>query len=351
MKKLLVVVLSVVLSLVLAYGVVKAASPDSPLAEYPVPGNPGYVTVEAPGRVWFTLPEQNMIGRLVMTSTTDYQVLTYTTTLTEPYDLAYASGKVWFTGRSANAVGRLDPSDGSIASFPLPTQNSRPGRIDVLLGSPATLWFAEEGVNALARLVVTSTVDYHVAEYPLPASLFGSDADIHGVDIQNSDSIWFTAPGAGSIGRFKPSEWLWDQAGAFARVATGAGSAPMAIELDSHGYPWFTEAAGNRIGKFFPQTISTFEWHQIPDPNAGLYDLVAGQGYIWFTEYDSGKLGRLNPPRQQVQEFGVPGSGPRGLDIDASGTVWVADDLRARILEWRSPYFYSVYLPCVMRQF
>jgi hypothetical protein len=31
--------------------------------------------------------------------------------------------------------------------------------------------------------------------------------------------------------------------------------------------------------------------------------------------------------------------------------VWIADLVGGRMFSWRSPYFYSVHLPLVMRQF
>ncbi|MGB9777215.1 MAG: virginiamycin B lyase family protein, partial [Anaerolineae bacterium] len=169
---------------------------DSPplLTEYPVPGSPLYVSVEAPGRVWFTLPQQNALGRLIVTSTTEYSVVTYTvpTTNSQPYDLKYAGGFVWFTEQGGNKIGRLNPVDGSIVEFSIPTENSQPAGIDVLPGSPTTVWFTERSGNKLGRLVVTSTVDYAFNEYPLPSGY--SNAQPEDIFVESADSIWFTAP-------------------------------------------------------------------------------------------------------------------------------------------------------------
>jgi virginiamycin B lyase len=317
------------------------------LTEYPVGGSPLYVSVEAPGRVWFTLPGQNAIGRLVVTSTTDYSVVTYTvpTANSQPYDLKYAGGAVWFAELSGNKIGRLDPGSGAIAEFPVPTLGSQPAGIDVLPGNPTTVWFTERSGNKLGRLVVTSTMDYLFAEYPLPSDY--SDAQPEDIHIQNTDSIWFTAPGANRIGNFKPS--IWPQSDAFRLVYTGGGSQPWAIKVEGF-YPWFTERAGNRIGQFFPQTIADFRWYTLPFPSSDPYDLAIGAGYIWFTENAGNRIGQLHPTTGRIWEFGLPsGSAPKGLAVDANACVWVAESGRNRIAQWCPPYFRYVYLPLVLR--
>ena len=88
-------------------GQVALAQQGSYLSEYPVPGRPQSIAVEAPNRVWFTLPEENQIGRLVVTSPVSYTVTTYTvpTANSQPYDLKYAGGYIWFTERLGNKIG------------------------------------------------------------------------------------------------------------------------------------------------------------------------------------------------------------------------------------------------------
>lgn len=349
MKKLLVMCFLVVSALGAFHWAISAQGATEPVVGYPVPGNPHYVAVESPGRVWFTLPDHDVVGRLVVTSTTDYEVMTYTTLLADPYDLAIGGGKVWFTALTGNAIGCLDPATGVISEFPLPTQNSQPSGIDVIDRNPTHVWFAQRGGDALGQLVVTSTVDYQFHEYPLPSS-FGADAALEDVYIQNADSIWFTAPGLGSIGRFKPSYWSFRPDDAFALRTPQEASKPWSIDVDGEGYPWFTDMQGDRLGKFFPQTLDDFNWYQLPASGVGIYDLVIARGYMWFTERDSGKVGRLDPDTGQFQEFSLPHSRPLGLDADSSGGVWIADGAQRRILTWRAPYFRVVYLPLLAKQ-
>lgn len=323
-----------------------AARADEPrlLTEYSIPGSPLYVSVEVPGRIWFTLPEQNAVGRLIVTSTTEYSVVTYTvpTANSQPYDLKYAGGFVWFTEQAGNKIGRLNPTDGSIVEFTIPTGDSQPAGIDVLPGPPVQVWFAERMGNKLGRLVVTSTADYRFTEYPLQYS----GAQPEDVFIESADSIWFTAPGANRIGNLKPSVWpSWDS---FAWVYTGGGSKPKAIKSDGKS-AWFTEPNGNRIGQYFYSTVTWLNWYTLTFPNSGLYDIALGQGNVWFTESDGNRVGWLIPNLRQFREFGLSaGSAPKGLEVDNIGCAWIAESGRNRIAAWCSPYFY-LYMPIVMR--
>ena len=329
--------------------VAAAVRADGPplLTEYPVPGSPLYVSVEAPGRIWFTLPDQNAIGRLIVTSTTDYSVVTYTvpTPNSQPYDLKYAGGVVWFTERNGNKIGRLDPGSGTIVEFSVPTLGSQPTGIDVLTGNPTTVWFTERTGNKLGRLVVTSTMDYSFAEFAFPDNY--SNAQAEDIFVESAYSIWFTAPGVSRIGNLKPS--IWPSQGAFAWVYTGGGSQPRAIKADGE-IAWFTEPTGNRIGQYFYTTITQLNWYTLPLTASDPYDLALWQGKVWFTESSGNRVGWLIPNPRQFREFGLPaGSAPKGLGVDGNGCVWVAESGRNRIAAWCPPYFRFVYLPLVMR--
>lgn len=330
----------------LALTTVAAANGPPLLAEYPVPGNPLHVSVEAPGRIWFTLPDQNWIGHLWVTSTVDYAVVTYTVPSpgSTPYDLKYAGGAVWFTEQMGNRIGRLDPSTGAVVEFPVPTSASQPTGIDILAGNPTVVWFTERSGNKLGRLVVTSTTNYTFTEFSISIPNISNAApeDLH---IQNADSIWFTAPNASRIGNLQPSS------GAFGWASTGGGSQPWAIKVDSEGYPWFTELTGDRIGQFVPTTLSDIRWYSLT-ASSDPYDIAIGQGFIWFTEKGTHRVGQLNPDTGTIREFGLPSGGaPTGLAVDSSGCVWIAESGRSRIAQWCPPYFRFVYLPLVLRNF
>ncbi len=341
------VILVVAAAGVMALTAVAHADEPPLLTEYPVGGSPLYVAVEAPGKVWFTLPDQNAIGRLIVTSTTEYSVVTYTvpTSNSQPYDIDYAGGMVWFTEQSGNKIGRLNPADGTFAEFLIPTSNSQPAGIDVLAGSPATVWFTERSGNKLGRLVVTSTTDYAFTEYALPSQYSGAQPE--DIFAESSDSIWFTAPGVSRIGNLKPSSW--PSSYAFELVNTGGGSRPWVIKAGEQS-AWFTDPNGNRIGQYFYSTITYLNWYTLTFPSSAPFDVALSQGKVWFTEQNGNRVGWLSPVSRQFWEFGLPaGSVPKGLGVDSVGCVWIAESGRNRIAAWCPPYFHYIYLPLVMR--
>lgn len=318
------------------------------LAEYSVPGSPQAVSVEAPNRVWFTLPEQNLIGRLVVTSTVQFAVTTFPvpTAASQPYDLKYAGGYVWFTQRTGNKIGRLNPTTGVISEYVIPTANSEPTGIAVLTGSTTHVWFTERTANQLGRLVITGTTTSQMYEYPLPAVY--PNALPQDVAIYGPDSIWFTAPGVNRIGEFKPSlvGGLFDP---YEMLLLPGGGEPWTISTGGGSLAvWFTDRSGNRIGAYFPQTISNFFWYPLPQSNSKPYDVAVRQGRVWFTEEMGRRVGEVNAQSGAIYEYGV-GATLRGLDVDANGHVWFAEYGTLKIGEWRPPYFYKVMLPLVLR--
>jgi streptogramin lyase len=164
--------LGVAMLLALAAVQLSAAEPVTSssdfVVEYPIPvpdSGPLNIVVESPGRVWFTMSEANMIGSLVVTSTTEYRFTTFAvpTANSVPYDLVFSDGLVWFTENAGNKIGRLDPASGSITEYSIPTANSGPAGIDV--APDGMMWFVERDGNRLGSLdpdtgIITDTYQY-----------------------------------------------------------------------------------------------------------------------------------------------------------------------------------------------
>lgn len=326
----------------------------STLVEYPVPGSPQSIAVESPGKVWFTLADQNMIGRLTVTSTVDYEIITYTipTPNSTPYDLVYAGGMIWFTEYTGNQIGRLNPNTGSIDEFNnFPTANSAPTGID--MAPNGQVWFVEHDGNNLARLTVTSTVDYAIDEfsYPYPSG------ELQDIVVENDDRIWFTAPGVDRLTVFQPGKW--PDPIAFHSELAGGGSTPWGVVMGGEA-PWVAAYGADRLGRLRPQTQGGWAWFTISTnsgPTGIDFDTDSGKDRIWFVTKDSGQVGLLETVTNQgtkirLIEFPLPSpnSAPEGIAVDSNGHAWIAETGANKIAEWRSPYVFFVYLPLVVRQ-
>ena len=80
-----------------------------------------------------------------------------------------------------------------------------------------------------------------------------------------------------------------------------SGSEPSGIVTGPDGNLWFTEAAGNRIGRITPQGVITE--FDIPTASSQPYGIAAGpDGNVWFIERLGNSIGRITPARP-------PGSG------------------------------------------
>lgn len=314
------------------------------LAHYAVPGNPYSISVEAPGRVWFTMPEQNLIGRLVVTSTTDYEVVTYTvpTAHSYPYDLVYASGAVWFTEQEGNKIGRLDAGLGTFAEFVIPTPSSTPTGIDALPGTPTHVWFTERSGDRLGHLVYTDTATTTMTELALPDAYLGIGARLEDVSIHSANKVWFTAPGLGYIGSYNAGSYVF-------RGIPGGGE-PWSVRVDAAGLPvWFTDRAGNRIGIYITTTISNFLMYPLPSDGRHPSSLVVMGSAVWFTEESGQRVSRLLPETASLASYGVETGALGAIDADSSGILYFCERYAMAIGQWRPPYFHFTFLPVTIK--
>src|SRR4051812_18653950 len=73
------------------------------------------------------------------------------------------------------------------------------------------------------------------------------------------------------------------------------GSAPTTISIARDGTVWFTESAGNRIGRFSPDGSNLAEF-PLPHPGSSPRIIAIGSdGNVWFSEHEGNRIGRLTP--------------------------------------------------------
>ncbi len=109
---------------------------------------------------------------------------------------------------------------------------------------------------------------------------------------------------------------------------------PWASPPGPDGNLWFTEAAGNRIGRITPEGAVT-EFSDGIRPESGLYDITAGpDGNLWFTEFDAYRIGRITPAgavtefsvgtRPKRSRYGIT-PGPRVITTGPDGNLWFTE--------------------------
>jgi virginiamycin B lyase len=156
-----------------------------------------------------------------------------------------------------------------------------------------------------------------VQEYDVPA---GSDP--HDVAVAADGTVWYTAQGAGRLGRLDP------RTGAIDEVDLGSGSRPHGVILGPGGAPWITDGGLNAIVRVDPATrqVRTF-----PLPSEGVAAdanlntaVFDDDGTLWFTGQE-GIYGRLVAGGRGVEVFDAPrGRGPYGIAVTPGGDVFYA---------------------------
>ena len=119
-------------------------------------------------------------------------------------------------------------------------------------------------------------------------------------------------------------------------------STPAGIASGPDGNIWFTEEAGNNIGRITPSGVIT----EFPIPTAATLPtaIVTGRdGNLWFTESLVNKIGRVTPTGV-FTEFPLPaflGAFSNGIAVGPDGNLWLTrtNATAARITRFAPPAF------------
>lgn len=270
--------------------------------------------------VWFTEPDSDQIGRLVYTATHDFAFREYTvTTGSEPLNLVQDGTFVWFTARTGNYIGRLEIGSGQVVTFGGLTAASHPAGIDV--APDGSVWFTEMSADQIGHLVVTTTSDYDVTEYPVN----GTDAGAYAIKMQSAQYLWIGEHSTGYVKRFK--------------TADITGSLPVQGDLGTNSQPydlefvgdhlWVTERGDSELSQIELTSNFNLNTYPLPHPAAGPTGLaVVGSNQFWYTQRNIGALGRMVYTSAFDIDFAtytlpLAGLWPVDVEADESGNLWL----------------------------
>ncbi|MBN1659273.1 MAG: hypothetical protein JXA93_12775 [Anaerolineae bacterium] len=307
----------------------------TPEAAAPAP-LPGFVEFELPtansfpgqlildpqsGLIWATERDGNKLARLDPTTGewTEWQI---PTPGSQPWGLARDdAGNIWFAESSAGQIGQWVAATGEIVEYPLPDAGSQPWGVDVGGGA---VWFTERATSRLGRLdLVTGEIEEYalLSEHAAP----GGVAFI--VDpLTRRDMVWLAETGADKLGQYDvPAgimrEFTTTLPQEFPRLV-----APQDIALTSGGNPWLTSSGSGAISLFLYSTLQRFVSYPVPTPEGEPYGIdVYGSSAVWFTERAGNRLGRFGR-EGRVAEYPlpVPGSQPTDVVAESNDCAWYA---------------------------
>ncbi len=294
-----------------------------------------------PTEVWVADNGLGQLTRITYTGTQDYAVKHFTVTATannRPFRLALSAGRVWFTAPNTNRVGRLDPSTGQVDEFLGNGLPADAGLTDIKVAPGGKVWVGAESARRLLRLTVTSTVEYAFTSYTdtiRPTYVVAPAA----IAIENDNSILMTVPTAPTptlrLATLTPSSGL------FIWPVLQPNSLPQDLVIVP-GELWFSDRNRNELSDFSLGTWTILNPHgPITKPTS----LAAQSSSVFWSVLQTrpAAIGRLaysgQPPVNTVTSFLLPDGQFSGssIAVAADGGVWV------------SAYRGSLFLPLIRK--
>jgi virginiamycin B lyase len=238
-----------------------------------------------------------------------------------PHDIAItAEGQVLVTGMFSHRMYVLDPESKALTEVAIPVERANPRAVEiapngdwwVLLGGPAQAAVYDPG-NLAWR-----TFDIGVYPHSIALDSAGG-AWYNGHFTANPEIIGRIDRTAGSIERFNvtPHPELATKPG---------GPIPYELRAGRDGSIWLSELQGNRVVRYRPKE-KQFDSYTMPTPHAGPRRLdVDAQGIVWIPLYGAGKLARLDPRTGAIREIALPirDAAPYVVRVDnARNRIWI----------------------------
>jgi streptogramin lyase len=159
----------------------------------------------------------------------------------------------------------------------------------------------------------------------------GSRHGPHSLDLRIQDGKYYvTNTSSRSIGVFDPNTNSWEPSHAIPKE-TGA-VYPHTIRVDKKGYPWFTLAGSEHVGRLNPDN-GAFDILQLPDAVSGGIaggtqpygiDINPIDDHMWYGRLFADKIGHVDPATLEITEYDSPVKGPRRMRFDKDGILWVS---------------------------
>jgi len=232
----------------------------------------------------------------------------------DPY-LDPTTGQVWFVGQVGNYVARLDPASGQFVRFEI---DAGTNPHNLIVDKTGHVWYAGNRNGMIGKMDPSGKI---VARYPMPDPAV---RDPHTLVFDAAqEHIWFTAQGAGYVGRLTMKTGKIDLV-----KVPGANTRPYGIVLDSKGTPWVNLFGTNTIVSIDPTTLALKHWTLADEKTRNRRIAVTPDDQIWYVDYTRGYLGHLDPRTGKVEEFAAPGgqtSFPYAMGSDHHGRVWFVE--------------------------
>jgi streptogramin lyase len=283
-----------------------------------IPGNqPIFLVLDDAGKLWFTTPNNSMIGEFDPTSG-QFVGQWPVTAGTGPWNLTIADGKLWYTEYYVSAIGEFDPASHTHQDFQTPSANSFPYGITA---SGGRIWFTENNSSVDRIGVLDTTKGNAISEYPIVQPTSGTP---HLITVDSSGHPWWSEGWSNTIATLDPAAVTPGSCGVasgpckgfqrFTVPTTGACGGQRhisGIAVDAGGRIWLDSSTSAEVGSFTPQT-QAFDVQTLSNCSAHPHDGLTfdGAGNVWFDQEFINALGELIPPVPALPPPKPPGAPP-----------------------------------------
>lgn len=249
-----------------------------------------------------------------------------------PHDVALtADGKVLITGMFTHRMYVLDPDTKAMTEVAIPVERANPRAVEI---APNGEWWVLLGGPAQAAVYDPAKLSWRtigIGVYP------------HSVALDSAGGAWFNGHFTANpevIGRIDRA------AGSVERVDVPAhpelalkpgGPIPYELRAGRDGSVWLSELQGNRVLRYRPADRK-FDVFTMPTSHSGPRRLdVDAQGIVWIPAYGAGNLVRLDPRTGDFREIELPirDAAPYVVRVDnARGRVWIGTGAADVVFEY-----------------
>jgi virginiamycin B lyase len=222
------------------------------------------------------------------------------------------SGEEWFT-QGCGGLSLIETTDGPSHPLSLYYTPGTAGETPAIVRGPdGGMWFNEDGTASIGRITATTPLviyqGYTFHERPSESAIARFPASLQKIAQSQRSSSRLSYPDVSNMAAVGPDGNIWwtgiESNVVWAMSVEGKvvhvyhvptkDSAPWGIATGKDGALWFTEYAGNKIGRV--TTGGAFSEYPIPTPNAKPQGLAFGpKGDLWFVESGSNRIGRIGP--------------------------------------------------------
>jgi sugar lactone lactonase YvrE len=301
------------------------------------------LTVDGSGNIWVSassgvVREYNASHTLIATVGSG--------TLTTPVGVSVAAGELFVADGGSGAVYRFDFSGLDTSWGQNPGNGVEDQPAGIATDAAGNVYVTNRALDLVQRFDATGAF---LTQWGGTGSANAEFVDPAGIAVGPSGDVYVADTGNNRIQRFGADgtyQMQWGSTGT--NAAAKQMISPSGIAVDASGNVFVSDLGNNRISKFDAAGAFLGTWGafgtgdgQFSDPRGIAID---GSGNVWVADSKNNRIQEFSSTGLFIQKWGGSGSGgvsssqldgkfsrPYDLDIDAEGTLWVADRNNNRI--------------------